>query len=129
MAMLDAKGAQKMGLSADEAREVAQGNLRKELGPMKASPARAGQLGQMAGHPYELSRLLLPEGWAELAQAQGGVLLVALPTTDLLLYAGEDTQQAIDALRSLAKENMARAPNPLTDLILRWTPKGWQPVR
>lgn len=129
LAMLDLNGAQKMGLGADGARQVAQANLQQQLGPLRAKPVRAGQLGRLAGDAYEVSRLLLPDGWAELAQAQGGVLLVALPTTDLLLYAGDDSPQAIDALRSLSKESMARAPNPLTNLILRWTPQGWLPVR
>ena len=75
------------------------------------------------------SRLALVDSWAPLAQAQGGVLIVAAPSADLVLYASEDGSAAIDALRTLARNMMARAPKPLSGTLLRWTPKGWQLVR
>jgi hypothetical protein len=52
-----------------------------------------------------------------------------VPSPDLVLYSSEDSNTAIDALRALAKNMMARAPKPLSGALLRWTPKGWQLVR
>lgn len=54
---------------------------------------------------------------------------MAAPSADLVLYASEDSSAAIDALRTLARNMMARAPKPLSGTLLRWTPKGWQLVR
>jgi hypothetical protein len=42
---------------------------------------------------------------------------------------GEDTAVTIDALRTLAGNVMSRAPNRRSDILLRWTPKGWNVVR
>jgi hypothetical protein len=40
-----------------------------------------------------------------------------------------DSSTAIDALRTLTRNMMARAQKPLSGTLLRWTPKGWQLVR
>jgi len=54
---------------------------------------------------------------------------VAAPSPDLVLYGGENSATAIDALRTLASNLTVRAPKPLSNMLLRWTPKGWQRVR
>jgi hypothetical protein len=64
-----------------------------------------------------------------LAQAQGGTLIVAVPATDAVLYIGEDSALAIDALRALVMDVMARAPNRLSSVLLRWRESGWEVVR
>jgi len=51
-----------------------------------------------------------------------------VPTTDIVLYIGEDSPVAIDALRTLAKQLRQRAPNPLSDVLLRWRSAGWEVV-
>jgi hypothetical protein len=52
-----------------------------------------------------------------------------MPTTDKIIYVSENTPMAIAVLRSLAKKMGSQAPNPLSDTLLRWTPKGWEVVR
>jgi hypothetical protein len=47
-------------------------------------------------------------------------LIVAVPAKDMALYIGEDTPQAVDALRTLAADMMRRVPNPLSPALLRW---------
>lgn len=120
-----------LGLTSDQVFDIAIANLRKSLKPLMsaAKPAVPGQFGTLKGDYYATSRLALIDSWAPLAQAQGGVLIVAAPTPDLVLYSGEDSSAALDALRTFVQNVMARTPKPLSGALLRWTPKGWQSVR
>src|SRR5580698_7351777 len=119
-----------LGLSADEVQQVAIANLRGALKPLMdaAKVAGHGQIGQVVGDAFDSSRLILPDTWAPLAAAQGGKLIVAAPATDAVFYVGEDSAHAIDVLRTLVKNIMSRAPNRLSDILLRWTPGGWEIV-
>jgi uncharacterized protein YtpQ (UPF0354 family) len=127
---LNEKDSAALGLTTKEVYEVATANLRKSLKALMhvAKPVGRGQIGQLTGDVYQPSRLVLLDSWARLAQAQGGVLIVAAPATDTVLYIAEDSPIAIDALRTLVKNVLGRAPNKLTSLLLRWTPTGWQVV-
>jgi uncharacterized protein YtpQ (UPF0354 family) len=120
-----------LGLSADEAQQVAITNLRSSLKPLMdaAKVAGHGQIGQVAGDAFDSSRLALFDTWAPLAAAQGGKLIVAAPATDAVFYVSEDSAAAIDALRTLVRKIMSQAPNRLSDILLRWTPGGWEIVR
>jgi len=129
--MLGSKDNTQLGLSEAEVFELGLTNLRSTLQPLMdvAKATKAGQIGRIVGDTYDPSRVLLHDTWAPLAKAQGGTLIVALPATDALLYIGEDTPTAIDALRAFVKNVMARAPNRLSDTLLRWTDGGWQTVQ
>ena len=120
-----------LGLTADEVFQLALANLDKELKPLMevAKPAGRAQIGQLVGDTFHPSRLIQHSNWAPLAEAQGGTLIVTAPATDTVLYVGESTPVAIDALRAFARELSARAPNPLSDTLLRWTPSGWEAVK
>jgi uncharacterized protein YtpQ (UPF0354 family) len=128
--ILGSKDNSQLGLSEAEMYELGLANLRTTLKPLMevAKAAGPGQIGRIAGD-YDPSRVLLHETWEPLAKAQGGVLIVAIPTTDTLFYVGENTSVAVDALRALVKNVMSRAPNSLSDVLLRWTPSGWEPLR
>ena len=129
--VLKASDAQRLGLSADQAFEQGLLNVRQTLQPIAkvAQELRAGGIGTLAGEFYESSRLLFPEEWAPLAKAQQGVLIVALPAKDLLLYGADDSAAGLEALRTLVRDVMRRSPGPLSDQLLRWSEAGWQPVR
>ncbi|MGY8704362.1 hypothetical protein RAD16_01290 [Bradyrhizobium sp. 18BD] len=120
-----------LGLTSDQVFDIAIANLRSSVKPLTtvAKPVPSGQFGTVTGDYYQTSRLALIDSWAPLAQAQSGVLIVAAPSPDLVVYASEDSSAALDALRTLAKNLIARAPKPLSGSLLRWTPKGWQLVR
>lgn len=121
----------KLGLNADQVYQLGQANLNANLKPLmqQAQVAKRGQIGQIAGDAYDSSRLALHDSWAPLAQAQGGVLIVAAPAKDAVFYVGEDTPRAIDALRTLVTDLIRKVPNPLSTELLRWTKTGWEPVR
>lgn len=126
--MMGEKDAAKLGLTERETYELGIANLRKELKPLMevAKVASRGQIGQLIGDSLHPSRLLLFDTWAPLAKEQNGVLIVAIPATDAVLYIGEDTPVAIDALRALVKNVMSRAPNRLSGTLLRWRESGWE---
>jgi len=129
--MFNDKDRAALGLTQDQVFDIALANLRSSLKPLTtvAKAVPSGQFGTLTGDYYQTSRLALIDSWAPLAQAQGGVLIVAAPSPDLVVYASEDSSAALDALRTLTKNLMARAPKPLSGSLLRWTPKGWQLVR
>jgi hypothetical protein len=119
-----------LGMTADEAVQLGLANLRKTLKPMLEGRdiAAPSEVGQLVGDAYESSRLALFDTWAPIAKAENGKLIVAAPSTDMLLYIGDDSANAVKALRVLVKNVMGRAPNPLSNLVLRWTPTGWEVV-
>jgi hypothetical protein len=121
----------KLGLSPAQAHELARANLRTLLKPLSdvAKPVKRGAIGTLGGDFYESSRVLLTEDWAPLAQAQAGVLVVALPAKDVVLYSSDDSSVGLDALRTYAREVARRSASQLTDVLLRWTPSGWQATR
>ncbi len=129
--MVNEKDRATLGLSPDQVFDIALANLRQNVKPLEANAKAVphGQIGTLQGDYYQTSRLALIDSWAPLAQAQGGVLIVVAPSADLVLYIGEDSDAARDALRTLARNAMTRAPKPLSDALLRWTPKGWQRIR
>lgn len=128
--MLGPKDSEKLGLSEQEAHALGLANLRRELQPLMdvAKVAGKGQIGQLVGDAFHPSRLLLHDTWAPLAKAQAGVLIVAMPTTDAVFYIGEDTPAAIGALRTLVRTVHSRAPNRLSEILVRWSEPAWQVV-
>lgn len=120
-----------LGLLPDQAYDLALANLRMALKPLAdvAKPVRRGAIGTLQGDFYESGRVLLHDDWAPLAKAQQGVLVVALPSKDLLLYGADDSPAGLDALRVLSRDVARRSPAQLSDLLLRWTESGWQVVR
>lgn len=129
--MLTDKDGATLGLTATQAYDLGIANLRKTLKPLMqiAKPVASGQIGTLTGDSYHPSRLVLADTWAPLVKSQGGVLIVAAPANDGLLYISEDSPTAIAALRALVRTVISRAPNPMSDVLLRWTPKGWDVVR
>lgn len=129
--MLGSTDNAKLGLSEAEVYDLGLRNLRATLKPLMevAKVAGPGQIGRIVGDTYDPSRLLLHDTWEPLSKEQRGGLIVAIPATDAVFYIGEDTPIAIDALRALVKNVQARAPNRLSEVLLRWTATGWEPVR
>jgi len=128
--MLGAMDAKTLGLSEQDAYDLGLANLRKDLKPLMevAKIAGKGQIGQLTGDSFNPSRLLLIDSWAPLAREQNGILIAAIPSTDAVLYIGEDTPAAIDALRALVQRVISRAPNRLSSTLLRYKESGWEVV-
>jgi hypothetical protein len=118
------------GLDAAAVLALARANTDREVPPLagKAVPVEAGQIRQLTLGYYTSSRLAFASQWEALAQAQRGALLVMAPAPELLLYSADDTPDGIDALRTYGVNLARKAPKPLSDQVLRWTPAGWQVV-
>jgi hypothetical protein len=109
--------------------ELARANTHATMQPLAsvAQPASHGQVGAIEGEDaYVASRVLFPADWAPMAKAQGGVLIVAVPRATAILYISDDSDDAVGALRAIAHQQFLTARDPLSDILLRWTPDGWQ---
>ena len=111
--------------------ELARANTHAALQPLAsgAQPAPHGKIGAIEDdNAYTASRVLFPSDWAPMAKAQGGVLIVALPSPTTLFYISDDSPATIAALRAFAHERLLQAASPLSDVLLRWSPDGWKRV-
>jgi hypothetical protein len=117
-------------LSQADAITKASANLAGSLAPLASVTHDLGphQIGIIQGNAYDPSRLLIPKDWAKVAQALDGHLLVAVPSSDTVLYGEENGVQSVRALAVLAQEQAAKAEHAVSPGLLRWTPGGWQPV-
>ncbi len=110
---------------------LARANTHAALQPLAsgAQPAPHGKIGAIEDESaYTASRVLFPSDWAPMAKAQGGVLIIALPTPTTIFYISDDSPAAVAALRTFAHDRMLQATTPLGDVLLRWSPDGWKRV-
>lgn len=129
---LDDRDLRKLNMSQNQLFELGGENLQATLKPLadSAKPVGSGQIGAIPGGVYEVGRVAILSQWAPLANAQQGLLVIALPTTDMVLYISESTPSAIDALRALSKDTAAKSSNPLSpSTVLKWTAERWMPVQ
>jgi uncharacterized protein YtpQ (UPF0354 family) len=120
---------EELKLSEDEAFELAKNNLRtRELKPLETvlKPITGQTIGLLQENAYESSRLVLHEDWKPYATSRGGDLIVAVPATDILVYGSGATPLAVDVLRTFALNLATKSPRPLSPLVLRWKPDGWE---
>jgi uncharacterized protein YtpQ (UPF0354 family) len=121
----------RLKLSVDEAFEIAKQNLRtRELKPLDAvlKPITGRAIGYLEENAYESSRLLFHEDWKRYA-GQIGTLIVAIPATNYLIYGSGANPEATEVLRAFALEVARKSQRPLSPLVFRWKPEGWEIVR
>jgi len=120
-----------LGLSPDEVMTLAKNNLAIALKPLDAvtHPLPARGFDTVAGEYYEVSRLLLHDEWASLAEQMQGALVVAVPAIDYLLYGDSGCKNAIPAMAAYADYVVAKAQRPISSTLLKWTETGWEMVR
>jgi hypothetical protein len=129
---LDERDLKKLGRSQEELFALAETNLANSLGPLSqtAKPVAAGQIGYLKPGFSEVGRVALAGQWATLAQAQGGELVIALPTTNQVLYVSESTPLARDALVTLSRKVASQSSNPLApNTLLKWTAGHWETLK
>jgi uncharacterized protein YtpQ (UPF0354 family) len=119
----------RLGMTADEVYELGVANLRKILHPLPARAMRRGEIGAVTSDYFAPGRLVLHDSWRQIAEAQKGVLIVAVPSTDRVIYVSDDSDEFIAALRTIVQEMAKQSSNPLSQTLLRWRPDGWEVVR
>jgi hypothetical protein len=125
--LISEKDYKTLDLSVDQVRELARKNTYNAMPQVlqTAKPVASGEVGRLDGPVLQPSRLIFIDDWKPLADAQHGTLIVAAPANDTVLYIGDDSTASLDALRAQAREIMGKSANPLTDVLLRWSPSGW----
>jgi hypothetical protein len=117
-----------LDLSEDAALALCENNARRTL-PALAADTRvlsADGAGRIEG--ANMSAWLLFAGdWASLVPRLGGDLIVAVPTSDIILFSRGGSQEAIDALASRAEAEYLKVEPParLCRDVFRWSPGGW----
>lgn len=123
--------AKSVGLSRDEALTLGKKNVTAALRPLatvlKDLPPNG--IGYIDGDFYESSRLLLHDEWEPLSKKLNGNLIVAIPTSDLLIYGDGSSTQSIDAIAALTARVAGKSPRPISSTLFRWKKSGWEVVK
>ncbi len=128
--MLDEKDLPALKLTKKDAAGLAFNNTRQALHQsLRAELAKGSAQGMLTGDPYMASTLLFPSLWATAAHAFKDDLLVAIPASDVVLYADGTKPRALKSIVDAADEVMAHAEKPFSDSVFRWSPGGWLPVQ
>jgi hypothetical protein len=118
-----------MGLDEPTAFELALKHTRIELRRLEHDMRPLGQtpfsysISELGG-----SRLFLHGDWADIAKHAKGDLVVAVPSTDLVLFGAATDKDAVKRLRDEAAKAGAVSSAPLNTRIFRWRPGGWEVV-
>ena len=104
------------GVGRDQLRRLAEANLRRILPEPKIH--RGPQVSMLtAGADYVASLLLLDELWSPEKLGVPGDVVVAIPSRDVLLFAGTGSPGAVMELRQVARKALAEGSYPLTDKL------------
>lgn len=127
---LDKKALVALHLSPDEAFAAAKVNMsaqmRDEIRQIMKKPLDS--IGLVGGDDYLSSLFAFPDMWTPLAQALHGNLLVAVPTTDIIVFEDARHPGALEKVAGTAQIAMSRSVKTFSADVFRWTPDGWQPM-
>jgi hypothetical protein len=121
---------QALGLSHDEAIALGIRNVAATLKPLRNSLRGDPDdpWGHSDGDDYESGRILLHDDLAELSQAWGDRLIVAVPGTHTVLYADGRRPDALTKIRAAVKEQMTHSERAISATLLLWTKTGWEVI-
>ncbi len=75
---------------------------------------------------YAASRVLLHWRWAELTLTLGDVLILGMPTRDVVVFTSTLEPEKIDQLRETVETVERHQGRPVSRRLFQWTPQGWQ---
>lgn len=78
------------------------------------------------GDGYAASRVLLHWRWAELTLKMGEVLVLGMPTRDVVVFTATLEPEKIDQLRETVETVERHQGRPISRKLFQWTPQGWQ---
>jgi uncharacterized protein YtpQ (UPF0354 family) len=115
-----------LGLPLAEVREVAIGNLRRQLpqiGFEEHGPLRR----IVTGNNLEACTLLASSFWDQLsAQSTDGEIVAAVPHRDIVLLCGRQSVEGVTALRHVAAQVVAQGDvHTLTSRLIVWRSGRW----
>lgn len=75
---------------------------------------------------YAASRVLLHWRWAELTLTLGDVLILGMPTRDVVVFTSALDSEKIGQLRETVETVERHQGRPVSRKLFQWTPQGWQ---
>jgi hypothetical protein len=117
-----------LGLSEDQAIALGIKNVAAALKPLDQDTHIFPKLGVKfaTGDFYESSRMLLHDDWAEMSKAMNGHLVVAAPSSDVLVFGNGGGNGDRIVLAGFVRTIAEMAPKPLSATLFHWTATGWE---
>lgn len=116
------------GMDADRLHQRALANLDRAHGEIAVKPV--GKLPWLkvieTDDGYAASRVLLHWRWAELTLTLGDVLILGMPTRDVVVFTSTLEPEKIEQLRETVDTVERHQGRPVTRKLFQWTPQGWQ---
>jgi hypothetical protein len=75
---------------------------------------------------YAASRVLLHWRWAELTLTLGDLLILGMPTRDIVVFTSTQAPEKIEQLRETVDTVERHQGRPVSRKLFQWTPQGWQ---
>jgi len=75
---------------------------------------------------YAASRVLLHWRWAELTLKLGDLLILGMPTRDVVVFTATQEPDKVEQLRETVDTVERHQGRPITRRLFQWTPQGWQ---
>ena len=75
---------------------------------------------------YAASRALLHWRWAELTLTLGDLLILGMPTRDVVVFTSTQAPEKIEQLRETVETVERHQGRPVSRKLFQWTPQGWQ---
>ena len=117
------------GMDSDRLHQRAMANLDGSLDAIRIKPV--GKLPWLyvidTDDGYAASRILLHWRWAELTLRLGDVLIIGMPTRDVVVFTASLDPDRIAQLRETVETVERHQGRPITRALFMWTPQGWQP--
>lgn len=75
---------------------------------------------------YAASRVLLHWRWAEMTLTLGDILILGMPTRDVVVFTATQAPEKIEQLRETVDTVERHHGRPVSRRLFQWTPQGWQ---
>ena len=121
----------RLKLSIDDAIALGKRNTAAALHPLESTRTKfgGGTFETAMGDPYyESSRIILHDDWAEIAEKMRGKLVVAVPSSGIVIYGNGASARTIEAMKEFVPYAATKSDRPISSTLLRWTKNGWEPV-
>jgi uncharacterized protein YtpQ (UPF0354 family) len=117
------------GIAPAEARDVAIGNLKKQL-PGIGVQEHGPVCSVVTGNNLEACTLLATTWWEQMATQIPGEIVAAVPSRDVLLFCSSQSLEGLAALKSVSSEVLQQeTTHALTSRLLVWRKGQWKAVR
>lgn len=114
-----------LGMSFEELREKAKQNLRRLLPTIKIAGGGPVFI-VMADGTYEASFLLFDGVWEEQAQKVEGDVVAAIPSRDMLMFTGSESEEGLLALREAVQRVYQEMPYAVSETLLVRRDGRWE---